>query len=332
LRVLVAISHEGTTMSWQQMDALRARATVSNWVERGPESFGAAIGLGKGSEAPLQGRELDVHAPPMVSEMAPASIDPSFLSAAEVLSVRGEDLESAMAAMAGEDDGGEPVTAMKLVWADPEQRFTRDVFELLNDEPVTPDAVADSVLDAAESAGSYVAPRVLCEGEMKASFDEHANMRATMLAIAPFAGEFPALGVLLDEARSMLTLPGGLEGVSAAPADELAARLRDAFVASQPPVPANYLDAQVHRMLVEGRKFRSRTLWGRHWLRFAFQPLGSSVAYPAYMPESLRNDLPMFGSFFARALVHVDLREDQYETHPLALRIVALARLERLVH
>ena len=49
---------------------------------------------------------------------------------------------------------------------------------------------------------------------------------------------------------------------------------------------------------------------------------------PAYLPQPLAEALPAFQKLPVRALAELRLRADEREAHPLALRLVALARIE----
>jgi hypothetical protein len=48
---------------------------------------------------------------------------------------------------------------------------------------------------------------------------------------------------------------------------------------------------------------------------------------PAYLPEALAKQLPMFQRFRARIIAEALLQQDEYETQPTALKVVALGRL-----
>ncbi len=48
---------------------------------------------------------------------------------------------------------------------------------------------------------------------------------------------------------------------------------------------------------------------------------------PAYLPEALADKLPLLTSMKARLIAEVTPSQDQYESHPHALRVVALGRV-----
>jgi hypothetical protein len=48
---------------------------------------------------------------------------------------------------------------------------------------------------------------------------------------------------------------------------------------------------------------------------------------PVYLPEAAAKKLPLYQRFKARLIAEVQLAVDQYETHPAALRVLAVGRL-----
>ena len=58
----------------------------------------------------------------------------------------------------------------------------------------------------------------------------------------------------------------------------------------------------------------------------ATSPQNPSGPVPAYIPESLAKNLPLFQRFKVRMIAEIHLALDQIETHPLALKSTALAR------
>jgi hypothetical protein len=52
-----------------------------------------------------------------------------------------------------------------------------------------------------------------------------------------------------------------------------------------------------------------------------------AAALPAYLPEALADKLPLVTQMRARLIAEVSASQDQYESHPHALRVVALGRV-----
>ena len=113
----------------------------------------------------------------------------------------------------------------------------------------------------------------------------------------------------------------------------MTARLKEAFGAQSRALPANYVETNVERILLEQRCFQKRTLLGSARLRAAFVPRGRRGAgrqgpgIPTYLPEHLEKALPMFQRFRAAILAEAHSQQDQFETHPTALGVLALGRV-----
>ena len=66
--------------------------------------------------------------------------------------------------------------------------------------------------------------------------------------------------------------------------------------------------------------------FGKH-LRGLFVALGGKDPIPTYLPDSLSEELPMYTRLRARLVAEVRMAEDQYESHPAALKVLALGRV-----
>jgi hypothetical protein len=91
-------------------------------------------------------------------------------------------------------------------------------------------------------------------------------------------------------------------------------------------LPVKFLDAHLERVLLEQRRYQKRTVFGAPMLRGLFTPAGSSAALPAYLPESVADKLPLVVQMKVRLIAEATASQDQYESHPQALRVVALGR------
>jgi hypothetical protein len=349
-RCLVVLSEDGSNMSWQDVDELRAECDVPAWVDSGPESLGNAIGLednARPGHAVIGGRQLHVRvvAGPLI-EPAPRSA--RYLAGSDVVSVRSADLAPVSEADSAPWSERQGVRVTKLLWHDPDRiahlkhvapwdevlastppsksaldGAQRGAMECLRRGEPASAALIEAILAEAAREESFESPVVVSAGELALSFDELSTLRATITAVIPFTRD-DALRDAVSRGRELLGLSWLESGAGVA--EELIGALREAFEAAAVDVPPDYLAAQTERVLVQDRCYRYRTLWGRHWVRAAFTPGGARAGVPTYIPEAAVNDLPMFGRFRARILAEIDVREDQYETHPLALRVIALAR------
>ncbi len=343
-RCLVVLSEDGTTMTWDDVDELREECDIPPWHERQPDShIGDEIGLdGKPRDVAAKGRQLHVQvvAGPVVE---PAPMSQNYLAPGDVQSIPGPSSAQLRAYL-----DPPAVSLTKLFWhdgtcvddlekqapwdaviaglppikSDRERRRLAMQEVLRRGEPVTVDTLEAVFRDAAGEPW-YAPPYVVSAGQVAVSYDEVSRLRAAITSAMPHAGG--RLREIVSQARELLTLPwlddaGGI-------ADELVTRIREAFDEAAADAPPGYLDAQIEHMLVADRAYRYITLWGRNWVRASFTPRGARAGIPAYISESAANQLPMFRHFEALVLAAVDLREDQYETHPLALRLCALARV-----
>ncbi len=273
---------------------------------------------------------------------------PSVLTAGQVVMISSDQLESIPPSTDAELFGPKIV---KLVWVDrarvraiqsgwrellvaesrPDgpngpQRELRDVHHVLvSAYPASALDIEAAVAEAVGRAQEFQSPLILSSGNLRLTFDELAVLRATVTAAAPFASGQYELEQLLAAAKSLLNAPWLVtaDGVAA----ELTLRIRETFSSATRGLPPAYLESQAQRIVVSERCFQRRELWGRRWIRAAFTPVHSRVAFATYLPDDVADFLPLFEQFFTRLIAQVDLREDQFETHPLALKVCALARV-----
>jgi hypothetical protein len=344
-RCLIVLSPDGNTMSWEDADLLRAQCGLMPWLDRGPESFGAAIGLQKTKTT--RGRELhvDVVLPPPASELAPESrreiisIAPESESVQLIhesisrllwfdpASVRGIcEKPEWRQLLRGTYSGDEADTTPSPTTKGEDGNASEHVYDVIaRGTPARAHTIEAAVAELAASGRNFVAPLVLSAGQLYFNFDEIAMLRATLTVITPYLSGDAELAQLAADARAFLDLPWLESGGGTA--DELTARLRDTFNNVSRPLPPGYLEAQAQRIVVEERRFQRRRLQGRSWIRCSFVPIKSRASIPTYLPDSLAQDLPMLQHFETRLIAEAHLYQDQYESHPIALKVVALTRV-----
>lgn len=240
----------------------------------------------------------------------------------------------------------------------------RDVFEILaRGGTMEAGGFHDALDKAVRGDGKFVPPLALVSGDLAFPFDEAETLKAYIAAATPLAASDENLKSSIALAKEFLSSPGlvGAPGV----ADGLVARMREAFGMAKRPVPADYLETQSARALLEKRCYQRRDLFGSTYLRCLFHtaavtgvsskdlanappagavnpgggssggaaspagassPSGQANAIPTYIPESLAKKLPLFQRFKVRMIAEIHLAIDQIETHPLALKSAALAR------
>ncbi|WP_437548112.1 DUF2169 domain-containing protein [Sorangium sp. So ce367] len=199
----------------------------------------------------------------------------------------------------------------------------RDIFHLLaHAETTSPERIQEVLSAALRDDGRYVPPLRLVATELIFPFDELEALKASISVVTPLIGADEPFRAVVTSAQEFLKLHE-LRSAGAV-ADALVGRIRDAFSQGKRVVPPSYLNTQVERALLEHRCYQRRRVFGGVQIR-ALAPAGSG-AIPVYLPDSLAETLPLFQRFKARIIAEVQPQVDQYETHPAALRVLALAR------
>lgn len=194
---------------------------------------------------------------------------------------------------------------------------------LTHGEAAHPEELAQLVQDAALSDQGFEPPLSLVEGTLEFSFDDVEQLKASITVLRPLAAHDDELREVLDTATHLIT--ASLTPNLGIVAFEHMGRIKEALSRSGRMLPADYLDSHVQRMLIEQRAYKRKTVFGRSWIRAEIQ--SSTAAVPAYLPDALAAELPMYRRFAARLLGEVDMREDEYESSPCLVRVCALARV-----
>ena len=241
-------------------------------------------------------------------------LDPKFVGKIRKHSTWKKLLPESKPRMSDEDSELETAAERK------EAKERRDVTWILKGAEAAGMAELEDTLEAAMADGTFTPPLVLTGGEMELPFEEGKTLEATASVAAPFAAADKPLKDAVDKAN---------EGPPADKAlcEKLTTRLRETFAQSQRVMPQGYLASQAERILLEQRHYQKRTLLGQRWIRGLLTVAGATSPIPAYLPESLAEELPMFQRFRVKLIAEVRPALDQYETHPSALRVVALGRL-----
>jgi hypothetical protein len=205
----------------------------------------------------------------------------------------------------------------------------RNVFKVLaRGEPMTASGIDQEVADAIRKDGTLEPPLVLLAGDLVFPFDELETLKATVTAVSPLVAGDKKLKEVVDTVNELLKTPWLSR--SGAVAEGQTARIKEAFGQGNRMVPASYLDSHTERILLEERHYQKRTVFGQTWIRSLYVSASSPDQIPAYLPESLAKQLPMFQRLRTRFIAEVHMQQDQYESHPIALRVVALARVTTL--
>ena len=208
---------------------------------------------------------------------------------------------------------------------DPEaDKLRHEVFGVLTREAAIDTAGLRHVIgDAIDEHGRFTPPLAVVEADLRMQYGELARLEVLAALVSPLAGTDKRLKELTEAAAEVLKAvkPGG-----AAQASRLNVQIREHHQLVHGKSPnAMQLDVEMERALLEARSYDERTLLGSRHLRAV---VGSAhEALPAYVPETARDSLPLLETFRARVIAEVHARQDRTESHALALRVVAIARL-----
>jgi hypothetical protein len=205
-------------------------------------------------------------------------------------------------------------------------RDRRDVMNVvLRAKRIDGEGLPSLVADAVTEEGAFTPPLLVTAGGLHFPFDEVEVLRATTLALSPLAAKSEALATLLRDARELLQSPWALSARTLA--ESLTTRLDDVYAETDHEHPVGYLERTIERILLEERQYQRRTVFGGRHVRGLLVPSGATTAIPAYLPDRLASELPLFRSFKACLLAEACTQQDQHEEHPVALRVLALGRL-----
>ncbi|MEP7120053.1 MAG: DUF2169 domain-containing protein [Byssovorax sp.] len=208
--------------------------------------------------------------------------------------------------------------------ADLEDR--RDVFEILTRADASEvDAVHDALLAGLRSDGKFIPTLALVAGELSFPFDELETLKATVTTVTPLVAGDEHLKSTLDAAREFLKTPDLL--AAPAVAEGLTTRIKDAFSTGKRVVAQGYIEAQTERALLDQRHYQRRSIFKARRIRALLHPGNGAAPAPVYLPDDLAAGLPLYQRFGVRLLVEVHLKADQYESHALAFKALALLRL-----
>lgn len=208
---------------------------------------------------------------------------------------------------------------------------TRDIFEILAraaSEDVA--ELNDELASAIRPGNKFIPPLLLLAGELSFPFDEKEMLKAAVAIAGPLAGTDEGLKAAIREAKEFLS--GGSEQVCPGTlADTHTTRIRDAFQRGRRSVSADTLDLQIERSLVEGRHYQKRQVLGMNAIRALLHSgsgLSSIRPAPVYIPEDISKKLPLYQRFRTRIIAELYFQEDQYESHPAALKALAIGRVQ----
>ncbi|MDI3292176.1 hypothetical protein QHF83_53195, partial [Polyangium sp. 15x6] len=205
-------------------------------------------------------------------------------------------------------------------------RDRHDTFGVLTRAvPTDGRGIQRAMLESISETGRFTPPVVMLTGELRFPFDEVEHLKAAVAAVTPLVTEDnKKLKDALEAANEVLKTP-----LLQAPSnvEVVTSELRDALRQSKRSVTVSQLDAHIERVLLDQRKYQKRTVFGDEQIRALCVPAGENTAVPVYLPQTLSMKLPLMLRMKARLLAEAHAQQDQYESHPNALRVLALGRV-----
>ena len=183
--------------------------------------------------------------------------------------------------------------------------------------------VENALFSAINDDGVLEPPLCVVAGEMELPFDEVETLKVLTSAAAPLATADKKLKETIDLANEALGTPLGNSPEVAA---NFSGRVREAWMKANRMLASDYLDVHSRRVLLEQRKYQMRDLVGAQWIRAVLHGVSGDKPIPTYLPADLAKKLPLFIKFSVRLIVEPLPQQDQNESHPIALRVYALAR------
>ncbi len=200
-----------------------------------------------------------------------------------------------------------------------------DVLNILSRAvPATAQEMRGALADGFAVSGASTPPLLLLGGELEFPFDELETLRAILGAATPLASGDKKLQATIDLVTEMMQTP--LQG-SPEIVEGFIERMREAWSKANRLLPPTYLETHTERMLLEQRHYQRRDLFDASWIRALLTVQAEDGKMPVYLPMHLQRKLPLFKRFPARIIVEALPQQDQYESHPVAHRALALARL-----
>ncbi len=199
-------------------------------------------------------------------------------------------------------------------------------FGVLTEGPLEgADGLRRTLREAISEQGRFTPPLALVGGVLRFPFDEVAVLRATHAMLKPIAGDDKKLKSTLTQVEELLASPvlsGSTDTVS-----NLTSVLRKRYDATRRTITLEYIDETIDRLMLEQRCYQKRTLFGAEQIRALLTLRGADKPVPTYLPATLANTLPMLHSIPVRVIAETHIKQDQYEQHPHALRVITLGRV-----
>jgi hypothetical protein len=198
-----------------------------------------------------------------------------------------------------------------------------DVLRVLSfGAPVGAPQIHRALADCLDEPDELDRPLCLVAGDLRPSFDELETLATTVAVVKHLAGSDKKVLASLAPAEEAIAAPFSLRPST------LTALVRQIEQAvGSLPLPPRYVPIEVERLLLEGRKYKRRTVLGALRVRATLEVGGEPLL--VYLPDAVASSLPSLASFPAIALAEIIPREDVGEPQDEALLAVALGRVLR---
>lgn len=205
---------------------------------------------------------------------------------------------------------------------DPTDRSARDAMLVLAEAEPTRPTEFEGLRARALRQDRAAPPLCTVRGDLALLFDEQEALRATIGFAAPFNRGDRGL----KEAIEMGEAIADSEWSVGSTIDSAIHRVREQLARVARELTVDVQKASVTRKLLEKRKFRTAVALGGDHVRADFLVGERATPVPMYLPIALKDQLPFYERLPISALVEVRARQDEADTCPHALSVLALAR------
>lgn len=181
---------------------------------------------------------------------------------------------------------------------------------------------------AVNEDGIFVPPLVLMAGELTLPFDEVEVLKATLAAVSPLVSGDVKLQAAVDTAQKLLQTAWLTAGASEI-AQNLTAKVKEAFGQAGRAVSPRYLDHHTERILLQQRAYQKRTILGKSSVRGVLTVPGAKEGLPVYLPEDAAKELPALLRFQVKLMGEARSRMEEDEERAVCVRVVGMGRLVR---
>jgi hypothetical protein len=161
----------------------------------------------------------------------------------------------------------------------------------------------------------------LLEGDLVLSYEPARELRAKLELARALAHDDETVAAAVARGEALL---GVASFVNTPIADEVARQVDQALRRAVPTLPRDYLADEARRVVVLGRHYERRELFGASQLVASLR-LSERQSVVCYLDAALKDILPLYPVLQVRMLTELHPRLDEYSSGAMALRCLALA-------